>query len=811
MKKKDAVLGAILLAVFAGLLVTVMYNTNSFPMGSDVYGHLFKIQVLHEEISKGNWFPLYIKNWYSGSELFRYSSPLSYYIVSLLMFATGNIYTAYIVFVGIIYLIGAAGWLLFGIRERRPYVASALGIIYMILPDNMRVFYEDGNIPRMMITMLLPLFFFFIFDYIHYDKKRALIPINILIIVITYTHIMVAVMLSVAVLLVCIVYSIIYKEIKRECKLLFDIALGYAISGVILVPSMVNGVIKQTPTAAVEKAGMWSQLAIVSLNPFTRFSANSHFYFGLSLFLLIIIGLIAMRKETAPGFLVALVIFFSTTFVAIPFLSVIGLEKTDWMRRAIPIAEVVTLVSLLYWRKIKNKALCVILLVIALDSAFSLSYITKTKEPVENKQSRMEEESFFDEACAMVDNRLAIMDLNLWESYPAYAIVKGNRDVDSLVGWSDQGVFTTKEIATLNDAFAGGYYYYVFDRLYMYGCDTVIIYREALTKGTDELKLIEAASEKGYSVIEESEETVLFKNEGVSGQYGVYENYENVCIGDGAEYISFLYPSFYKLTDESLDDYTFEDLKGYKKIFLSGPTYEDKTHAEDLVWKLSEAGVQIFIDMNNLQDDKPIGRNSFLGVVAQPITFTNAFPIIEKSNGSQFKLPYYSEKYGAWRTVYFTNLEHVTRRTEYSRGKFLDYLGTSPNEHITFIGLNLVYYCKENPSNENLYQFLDEIFDESRTKTPDHGYVPINVTVDKNTVKIVSPKDGVMTSVANLKSFVSERDPGKERFVKVDKGATKLRLKRAYLTEGSICTILGILITLYFWKMDEVWKKEEEY
>ena len=810
MKIKNAILGVFLITLLAGLMTWLVYSTSSFPLGSDVYGHFFRIKTLYKEIGEGNYFPIYSKNWYAGTELFRFAAPLSYYIVCLFMrFTNGDIYTAYIAFIFFILVLGGIGWIKFGIQENRLLISVAMAAIYMVLPDNMRVFFDAGNVPRMMAAMIIPWIFYYVSDYLYHDNKKSLIPINLLMVLIAATHITVAIMVGLATGILCFFYSIAYKEMGREVKLLFNIILGYVECGFILVPGLIGSVFRENKTPALEKGASWSQSAFISLNPFNRSHDLSTFYFGLSLFVVLVIGLLAMRKRIVPLLATAFAIFLGTSLLVFPIISAVSLDDTDYVIRFIPVAETVVLIGIFYWKELKKSAIAVLFLVIALDSAFSVRYVARHKESYEAKENRIEEMSLLDEAVELVDNRIAIMDLNLWDSYPSYALTKGDRDVDSLFGWSDQGVFITKEIANLNDAFREGFYYYAFDRLYIYGCDVVVVDRDALSAGTGEKRMVEAAEEKGYFIATSNDKTIVLKNYNVTGQYGTYDDYENVCIGESAEYISYLYPSFYKLSEESMDAYTFDDLKKYKKIFLSGPTYKDKDHAEELVQQLSDAGVKIFIDMNSLQDDKPIGRNSFLGVVAQPITFHDSFPVIEKESGSQFKLPFKSEKYGAWRTVYFTNLENVTRRTQYSKGKYLDYLGNSPNKNITFIGLNLVYYCKENPDNGNLYSFLDEIFEESRTETPDHGYVGLSVTVDDNRVEVVSPKANVLTSIANLDSFVSERPLGNERFVKVEQGTTKMRLKRAYMSEGIICSIVGLLLAFYSWHLMGVWRKDE--
>jgi len=800
MNRKGIIIGILTIGIAALITTAIVQMTNSYPTGSDVYGHLFKIKTLYEEIQNGNYYPIYTTNWYSGIELFRYWPPLSYYFVCIFMFMTGaDIYKAFLIFIFAAYFIGGCGWLLFGYREKRIPLSIALGVIYFLLPDNMRAFFEEGNIPRVFITMLLPWVFFFVFDYLYHNKKKALIPLNLLIVLCVATHIMISAMLGISIFFVCFFYSILNKEIRREIILLTDAVLGYVECGIILLPGLMGGIVTQGSSAAVETSASWSQLAVKSLNPFIRFNNLDLFYFGLSLFLIIIIGLWAMRKKTAPCFATGLLIFIGTTMIVLPILSALPLGQVLWMMRFVPMAEVVTLVGFIYWDRLKKWAVIAFLAVIILDSSISLRYITIPMRTIDEREENAEKKILLDDALDIVDNRLALMDLSLWHSYPTYALIKNGRDADSLFGWSYQGAYTIKEIVSLNEAFEDGFYDYVFDRLYIYGCDTVLVKRDLIIGENGEEKLLLAARAKGYELMDYTEACFMLKHNIVDGKYGVVLNHENVCIGKGSEYLSYLYPDFYKLANESLDDYTFEDLKDYKKIYLSGPTYDDKQHAEQLVQELSDHGVKIFIDMNALQEDKSIGRNSFLGVVAQPITFTDSFPIIEKENKSQFKLPFYSDEYSAWRTVYFTNLETVTRKTEYKKGKYLDYLGTSPNENITYIGLNLVYYCRENSDNEDLYEFLDEIFEESRSETPNHTYVPLDINIDKNNITIETTEDNVMTNLANLDSFVSEKELGNERFVSVNEGITNIRIIYAYFKEGLICSVLGIVICILFY------------
>ena len=241
-------------------------------------------------------------------------------------------------------------------------------------------------------------------------------------------------------------------------------------------------------------------------------------------------------------------------------------------------------------------------------------------------------------------------------------------------------------------------------------------------------------------------------------------------------------------------------MSSYKKIYLSGPNYHNKAYCENLILQLAKSGVKIYVDMHNLQNERSVGRNSFLGVVAQPITFTETFPVLEMKNGKQFKLGNISERYTEWRTVYFTNLHNVTRKSEYQPNRYLDYLGTTLNNNITFIGLNLVYYCAaDHVQSEQLYKFLDEVFEVGRNEVPKPVVVPLNIVYDTNSTSIHSDYDNVNTTLSNLDSFIIDRDVRNTTLLHVNSGDTNIKIVYMYFKDGLICSILGItLYIIYF-------------
>ena len=128
--------------VFAVILVNYIQEQGIYPTGFDVFGHLFKSNLLYENIKEGNLYPLYTNLWYNGLQPFRYWAPLPYYLLALLQFiADGDVINSYLLFVGVSYTVGALGWIKFGIKHKRMLLATVIGCLWFFLPDNGRVFF----------------------------------------------------------------------------------------------------------------------------------------------------------------------------------------------------------------------------------------------------------------------------------------------------------------------------------------------------------------------------------------------------------------------------------------------------------------------------------------------------------------------------------------------------------------------------------------------------------------------------------------------------------------------------------------------
>ena len=126
-----------------------------YPWASDTLGHMLKVDYLGENLTQGIFNPRLLPDWYMGMQFMRYYPPLPYFLIAGLQFVFPASFAAANWFIMLCALAGGLSWLLF----RRwigllPTIAG--GILFLYLPDNLRVALAEGNLPRVLAVALLP-------------------------------------------------------------------------------------------------------------------------------------------------------------------------------------------------------------------------------------------------------------------------------------------------------------------------------------------------------------------------------------------------------------------------------------------------------------------------------------------------------------------------------------------------------------------------------------------------------------------------------------------------------------------------------
>lgn len=795
------IIATLILFPIACLIMYIVKVSGDYPRGSDTLCHLYRADLLLGNIEAGVWYPLYDPMWYNGVEIMRYWAPIPLYILAFLEFISHNsILDAYILFIGVVFVVGAFGWILFGLKYNRIGLATFLGIVWFFLPENMRLLIMDGNLPRVVINTAMPFLLYFIWKLIREKKTLSIIPIMLILSFMGLCHIGIAIMVVVTVLIFAGIYSKIEKNYKEFGLLCIGVVISFLVIGIWMYPSLQGGAVGQSETGN-QVMQTFFQNGFTSLNPSYRWNGDLNiFYYSISLFIICILGVFLGNKKTLPGFLTGLIIFTCTTqsiyiiFAELPF------SKYLWMIRFIPISLSLIFLSLLLWKELKKKVVFLICLLLFVDSFASYQFIYVEKEyrkaDVEAQLYEMADELLLNTAKDITTQRMAVFDLSKAGAFIPYYVAGVGDEVAYTFGAGWEGAYTASNIVHMNYALEKGYYTYVFDRCLELGNDTIVFYTDLLENKEKDVKLLISSGKKvGYEVVKHKSNGLIFHMD-IDHTFGTIDNYENITIGSAANEMSIMFPNFKEGESTYIDDYSFDELKDYKKIYLSKFDYHDKVVAEELLTKLADQGVKIYIDMNAIPVDKGTNQRKFLGVYGQSIIFNENYPNLIFDNKT-FYPEHFTDDIDQWNTVYLSGIKNSLGHFYLNEEK-VDFVGTADHENITFIGLNVVYYAQVGEDNQ-LKSLVMELFEESMDQIPEREVVPVNITYESDSITIKSSYDNVNTNLAFLDIFHADRQVKEQNhLVVVDSGVTKINLQYPYLQEGLTVTIIGGICFLLY-------------
>ena len=215
--------------------------------------------------------------------------------------------------------------------------------------------------------------------------------------------------------------------------------------------------------------------------------------------------------------------------------------------------------------------------------------------------------------------------------------------------------------------------------------------------------------------------------------------------------------------------------------------------------ELSAKGTEVYIDMQHIPVNNVTGKNEFMDAYAQFVQFVEDFPVLENSNGNQFKLDFYAGSYPVWDTVYVSGCEDVVKETVYEDKSHLVYWGQNHEPNVTFMGFNLIYYYLTT-HNQDLKRFLDEELSLSSEELPQPDIVPIQIERDSTKITVHAQNDNVNCNIAGVDMLESDRIiTMQENLFVVNQGDTTLRIVHTGHREGMALSIFGIIILGIMW------------
>jgi len=817
-KKSNLFYFIIILLLNIAVAAVVVYLTDisrNIILGSDTMYHVYRGQWLVDEIKKGNLYPIYNPIWYNGVELMRYWTPAAAYLMALCQVIAGALRECEIctlqgnigaqgfaIYAGFIYFIGAMNWCYIGFKRDRKILGFILGLIYFFLPTGIYLYYGEGNLPRSLIITIFPLFMHFFSRFYENRKRRYLVGVSITFALMVMCHVGYAGMVAISMLIYFIIklpvtYVMDRAELKntlsKTLTLLLSIIIGFMLTGVFLIPALKGGMASNNG-ATSQVAVLFFQPLLKSLNPVARFHAGiSYNYFGLAMFIVVLLGMLGSRREQKTEFITAFIIFILTAQSFAEVLSSLPGGQFLWMLRFLPIVSALILFAFLKWKTLKKWIVVLLCLIMIADCIPMLTVYKSALAGTNFKDSNkyyenVAKETILDKAKKDTENRLAFFDAG----EGTYYLTGYENGVNQLFGQGWEASSTAHQITDINEAFDTGEYYYVFDRLKEMGVDTVVANKSfpTVTKYKAD-KVEKAAIRSGYKKTDENSRYVYFKLSNVPGTFGVVSKFQGLAIGQGASYLCRMFPNIETAEEDYLDEYSVSDFEKYKKVYLFKFNFHNIDKAESIVKNAAKRGVEFYIMADGVPVNPHTQTEKFLGVEMQKIQFENAFPMIHTTHHGDFVTKLFPTDLRDWRTVYMNGLDNTEAYINVLE-KPLSVIGTKENDNIHFVGLNLTYFYSLT-RDRHVAQLMENIMDVSTTDLPDRKLVPIKIKVNPRSIEVYTDDDHVNTTLATHDIFEGDFYV-KNRMVYVHRGKTLIKMHYPYLAQGVLLSVFGLAL-----------------
>lgn len=778
------ILGILVLIAGAVSVTLYLWLSHWEPSGGDIWGHLYKSKFMFDGLSEGTIYPLYSERWYNGIQLYRYWPPFVYYVMSFLQLLTGgNIIHAYYLFAGFVIFVGGLPFVLLGRELNKPVVAAVCSLLWFFLPDNIRVFFCEGNMPRIMTSVIIPYVVYFLWGYIRKRKTPYLVGLMLSMTLMTITHLMITAIVGIGSFLFLLFDWIKNRDTKTDIVALVSMIIGILISGIWFIPAMSGGMLSMGDSSS-EILDMLTYPITTSLNPMNRVNGDAGtYYFGISVVLVSAFGILLANNKKKAGFVLAILVLLGTTPATVSVTKHLPLGQFLWMTRFTALSYAFFMLSFIEWKTLKKKYAIIAVAILAVDSFITLLCLSRYYTPA--PKEAISDVTLLKEYTV---GRANVMDLSSYGPYPSWELVTGDHAVNYVFGWAWQGAVTGQNIMLINEALEAEQYTYIFDRSIELGSDTVLIKRYFVFEEDD---MLDAAETCGYKLVETTDSGYLF-SKNTPETFGVKTEYLGLAVGEYARTISLYYPTFTLGVSNYVDDYTAEELADYETIFLSGFEYHNQEKAESLLREVANRGTRVVVDSSHLPENG-LKQKKFLNVIQNTISFDEIFPnlIYEGRSIIAGSIPI-EEK--IWKTGYVDSADNVLGYVEDGNQQipFLSYNDSDKN--IYFLGLNLAFFAMNAEDNMELWGMLNDCFELNYNQIPNRELVPITIVRDGNTMVITSEQEDVNTTLAFQDNFKTEQEIRDENnFLVVGDKHVEIQIVYPHLILGSLASFFGLL------------------
>lgn len=768
----------VILALFALLVTAYINRTGAYPWGSDSYGHLFKGNILYDSIKEGNLFLNYHESWYNGIQPFRYWAPLPYYVLAVINMFTADIIKTYSIFVVFVFIIGGLGWLCWGIHLKRQNLALVFAVLWFFVPNNLRILFSEGNFPYVIVNSLIPFVMLYSYKTVKGFSIGRSLQLSSVMFLLTLSHAMLAAMTGVALFIFAVADISINKRYKGNFMMLLYAFMGVMASSFWLIPALKGGIISLNKGAVASVMKDLTYYIGISLNPILRFSNIEVYYFGLAFAFLAVFGLLFSGKGQRAHFVAALVILFGTTKAALPLLEKLPLNQLFWMSRFTSIALAMIIIGVLLWKNLRKVVLFSLIFLLVMDSAASF-YVLGFNAKFPEKLSET-----LDNAARISSQRIAVLDSSQFGSFPSYYIPynKVGGVKNQVFGWAWQGAATAQNIVMLNTALEMEYHDLMFDRALELGADTLVVKKNFISN----LAIFDnTARGVGYQKQGEDELTVTYKYL-TNGSFGTKVTYDGIAIGNYAANAIYIFPKLTAGEDSYIDNYSYDDLKGYKTIFLSGFKYNSRQKAENLLMRLSRSGIRVVIDT--------VGFNeSFLGVSVEKIVINKGYGEVYYKD-KKIVFQNFPQEYSAWKTGFLNGIDS-DENYQVINHRIIKYLGSKYNENLIFVGMNIPYFAFLT-KDEAAVKILEDTLDMRAYEAPKRVIQPVKIELSNNVLRITTDNIDTIVPVAALDAFVVQKGSYtvQNNLINTKSKLVEVKIVYPYLGIGIVISLIFILL-----------------
>ncbi|MDO4499863.1 MAG: 6-pyruvoyl-tetrahydropterin synthase-related protein [Erysipelotrichaceae bacterium] len=733
-------------------LIAVLMNSGTYPDGENTMYHLYRAELLLNNLKNGQFFVYYDPTLYNGTEILRYFGVLPSYFMALVRYFAGGVGNTYLIYTALIYFVSATIIYHLSIKLRpNSYLSSfILGAIWFYLPTNLFIWFRNGDLSGATgLLIFVPLIYYYVKKYIEKADHKSLMSIALYMAILTLCEESYA-MMTLFVKALYLLLLAITGEGKKHCMYAFlSSLLGIGLVAFYFIPAFTGNInyFEQSEGLKINY-----QSIFVSLNPLKRiFEDGRHMYFGLSLVFIALLQFLFGRKENRANSLCFLICLFLSSYIFYEVMSYLSLSGILKMIYVFAISAALLYVDLLSWFSLRKSVLALIIALLIMDIVPSFSMVSGNYSGIsETKRFReIEEYVYIDKAKELGQNRIALLDNGMLSSLGTYLVSEDGNEAIMGTGWNAS--MTKRNTRMLYESLENGNYLYLFDRLLSYGADMVIVKADQIGGGDIEerQKLKEAAERLGYIRIARSDDYHLYRYP-VDGKYGVVSTYRYLAIGRDAENICETFPAFELADSDNLSYYTYEDLIKYEVIYLAGFDYDDRSEAEELVKRLSENGVNIIIEADGIPEDKITRNQAFLNLECQPIKFRFGYPDMETVLGS-INPQLFPEEYEEWETVYVNGLDEVYGIVKADETE-LPFIGKTLNDNIYVVGFRLTQFYGLT-GDEGVGELLSLVTKVSGDELPEREIVKIDVQKRFNGLTINTDKEGVKIPYAYAPSL----------------------------------------------------------